>query len=251
MKDALGRIDSVVLLGGRSDIGLAIVEKLLTSGARRVVLAARGPLKEQVARLLAAGATSVDAVEFDAVDIASHEALIDLVFDKLGDVDAVVSAFAVQSLQSDYDASPVAAANAVTVNLSAQISTGLAVAQRLRRQGHGTLVLLSSIAGIRVRPSNLVYGATKAGLDAFGITLNDMLEGTGASVLVVRPGFVSTKLTEGLPSAPFATTPAAVADAVVAALATGKRVVWVPRIISLVATIFRLLPRPVWRKISA
>jgi decaprenylphospho-beta-D-erythro-pentofuranosid-2-ulose 2-reductase len=88
-------------------------------------------------------------------------------------------------------------------------------------------------------------------LDAFGVTLHDIVEGSGASVLVVRPGFVSTKLTEGLPSAPFATTPVAVADAVVTALATGKRVVWVPRIIGLVALIFRLLPRPVWRKISA
>ncbi|MCW2494669.1 SDR family NAD(P)-dependent oxidoreductase [Jatrophihabitans sp.] len=251
MKDALGRVDSVVLLGGRSDIGLAVVTKLVAAGARRVVLAARGPADDAVAALLAAGATSVDTVEFDALAVSSHAGVVDSIFDKLGDVDVVVSAFAVQSAQEVYDASPTAAADAVTVNLSAQISTGLAVATRLRAQGHGTLVLLSSIAGVRVRPANLVYGATKAGLDAFGVTLHDMLAGSGAGVLVVRPGFVSTKLTEGLPTAPFATTPEAVADAVVGALAAGKRVVWVPRVVGVVAAVFRVLPRPVWRKISA
>ena len=250
MKDALGRIDSVVLLGGRSDIGLAVVEKLVTGGARRVLLAARGPVAAEAARLTAAGATSVEAVEFDALNTASHETVINAIFDKLVDVDVVVSAFAVQSAQEAYDASPADAATAVTINLSAQVSTGLAVANRLRAQGHGKLVLLSSIAGARVRPANLVYGATKAGLDAFGVTLHDVLEGSGASVLVVRPGFVSTKLTEGLPSAPFATTPVAVADAVVEAMASGKRVVWVPKVIGVVAAVFRVLPRPVWRKIS-
>ena len=94
----------------------------------------------------------------------------------------------------------------------------LAVAAQFRRQGHGRLVVLSSVAGERVRKANFVYGSSKAGLDGFAQGLGDALAGTGASVLVVRPGFVHSKMTEGMKAAPFATTPAAVAAATVKAL---------------------------------
>ncbi len=81
--------------------------------------------------------------------------------------------------------------------MAGAVSSGLAAANRLREQGHGTLVVLSSVAGERVRAENLVYGATKAGLDGFAQGLGDALQGTGARVMVVRPGFVHTRMTEG------------------------------------------------------
>ena len=109
----------------------------------------------------------------------------------------------------------------VTVNYTGAVSSGLAVAAQFRRQGHGRLVVLSSVAGERVRKANFVYGSSKAGLDGFAQGLGDALGGSGASVLVVRPGFVHSRMTEGLKAAPFATTPGAVADATVKALHRG------------------------------
>ena len=97
----------------------------------------------------------------------------------------------------------------------------LAALRRLRDKA-GTLVVLSSVAAERPRAANAVYGAAKAGLDALAQGLSDSLAGSGVRVLVVRPGFVRTRMTEGLKPAPFATTPEAVADATVTAL-TGSR----------------------------
>ena len=90
-------------------------------------------------------------------------------------------------------------------------------------------MLLSSVAGERVRKANYVYGASKAGIDGFAQGLSDALVGSGASVLIVRPGWVRSKMTAGMEPAPLATTPEAVAAATVKALRAGRRIVWVPR----------------------
>ena len=151
--------------------------------------------------------------------------------------------------QAELDDDPARAAEVVTVNYTGAVSVGLAVAAQFRRQGHGRLVVLSSVAGERVRKANFVYGSSKAGLDGFAQGLGDSLAGTGASVLVVRPGFVHSSMTEGMKAAPFATTPAAVADATVKALARGRHTVWVPGTLRVVFSVFRHLPGALWRRL--
>src|SRR5205823_3951277 len=124
-----------------------------------------------------------------------------------------------------FDERPEQAAAAARTNYVGVVSVGLEVAARLRQQGHGTVVLLSSVAGERVRKANFVYGSTKAGADGFAQGLGDALAPFGARVLIVRPGFVPTKLTAGMKPAPLATTPDAVADAVVKGIASGREIV--------------------------
>ena len=96
------------------------------------------------------------------------------------------------------------------------------VAERCRAQGHGMLVVLSSVAGERVRRSNYLYGSTKAGLDAFATGLGEDLRGSGVMVLVVRPGFVHTTMTEGLPVPPLSVDADDVASVIVAATSAGR-----------------------------
>ena len=127
----------------------------------------------------------------------------------------------------------------------------MAVADRMRDQGHGTIAVLSSVAGERVRKSNFPYGASKAGLDGFCQGLGDFLHGTGVDVLVVRPGFVHTKMTAGMKPAPFATTPDKVAGAVVAGLRRGAHTVWAPPALRFMMMGLRHLPRPLFRRIDA
>lgn len=250
MKDALGRVDSVLLLGGRSEIGLAIVIRLVAAGARRVVLTTRdgAPDGQAVAAVRAAGATGVETVPLDIDDLGAHPAAVAKAFETLGDVDVVVDAIGVLGSQASYSGDPAAAAASITTNFTGHVSVGLDVAARLRAQGHGTLVVLSSIAGTRARKANFVYGAAKAGLDAFAQGLGDSLHGSGADVMVVRPGFVRTKMTAGMKAAPFTVGPDEVAEAVADGLRRGRETVWVPAKLSLVAFAFRLLPRPVWRR---
>jgi decaprenylphospho-beta-D-erythro-pentofuranosid-2-ulose 2-reductase len=118
----------------------------------------------------------------------------------------------------------------------------------MRHQGHGRLIVLSSVAGERARRANFIYGSSKAGLDAFSQGLGDALVGSGVEVTVVRPGFVVGRMTEGMVPAPFATTPEAVADAVVRGIETGAAVVHVPPLLAWVMAIMRHLPRLVWRR---
>ena len=253
MRNALGAVQSALVLGGGSDIAQATMRALVPAGCRTVILAARKPeqLTAQVAELERLGATTVRAVEFDADAYTSHEATVDACFDQHGDLDLVVLAFGVLGHGAGIDTPPTVAAQSAITNYVGAVSAGLAVARRLRQQGHGTIVVLSSIAGERARRSNFVYGSSKAGLDAFAQGLGDALVGSGVRVLVVRPGFVDSKMTTGLEPAPFATTPEVVAEVITSALASNKEIVWAPPLLRGVAIVFRHLPRAIWRKVSA
>jgi decaprenylphospho-beta-D-erythro-pentofuranosid-2-ulose 2-reductase len=162
----------------------------------------------------------------------------------------VISAAGVLIPQPILDRDPLEAGRMVETNFTGHVTTLLGAAGHLRAQGHGTIVILSSAAAVRARRGSFVYGAAKAGLDAFGQGLTDALHGTGVRVLLVRPGFVTGRMTAGLRAAPLATTPAAVGEAVAAALARKEQgVVWVPGALRVLAPALRLIPRPIWRKI--
>ncbi len=252
MKDALGSPQSVLVLGGGSDIGLATVRALVARRTRTVILAARHPenLEEAAADLRREGAEHVEAVHFDADDVGSHEAFARDVFTRHGDIDLVLVAFGVLGDQTYAENNPEAAAAVLTTNFVGAASIGLHVAGHLRRQGHGVLVVLSSVAGERARRSNFVYGSSKAGLDAFYSGLGDSLVGTGVTVLIVRPGFVKSKMTAGLDAAPLSTTPDKVAEVIVGAVESGAEQAWAPPPLRLVMTAVRHLPRPVFRKLK-
>jgi decaprenylphospho-beta-D-erythro-pentofuranosid-2-ulose 2-reductase len=250
MRNALDEPQTIVVLGGTSDIGAAIATALSGPATRHVVLACRDTQAgAAAAAALDVGAADLAVVPFEATDTALHPGFVDDLAERFGDLDVVVLAFGVLGDQATFDTDPVAAAAAVTTNYAGAVSVGLAVANRLRTQGHGRLVVLSSVAGERVRKANFVYGSSKAGLDAFAQGLGDSLAGSGASVLVVRPGFVASSMTAGLDPAPLSTTPDAVAAAVVKGLRSGRRTIWVPGALRLVFAVFRHLPGPVWRRL--
>lgn len=250
MMDALGEPQSVLVLGGTSEIALATVSALPRARLRRVVLAGRpGEGLDAASAVLAAqGIRGVETAAFDATDTASHAGVVDGVFDA-GDIDIVILAFGVLGDQMQAEADPQAAVMVATTNYTGAVSVGLHVARRLRQQGHGTLVVLSSVAGDRARRSNYVYGSTKAGLDAFAQGLGDALHGSGAHVLVVRPGFVRTRMTAGLPEAPMTTNPQDVAAIIVKALRKGRETVYAPGPLRFVMTGLKAVPRPLFRKL--
>jgi decaprenylphospho-beta-D-erythro-pentofuranosid-2-ulose 2-reductase len=251
VQDALGGVQSVLVLGGGSEIAMATLRRLVANRTRTVVLAARHPeaLHAQVAELQDLGATRVEALAFDASATDTHEAFVEDVFDRFGDLDLVLLAFGVLGDQVEAERDGAAAAEIARVNYLGAVSVTIPVATRLRAQGHGTIVALSSVAGERARRSNFVYGSSKAGLDAFFQGLGDSFSGSGVHVMIVRPGFVHTKMTEGLDPAPLATTPEAVADAIVRGLERGTEVIWVPPPLRFVMSGLRHLPRAVFRKI--
>jgi decaprenylphospho-beta-D-erythro-pentofuranosid-2-ulose 2-reductase len=247
--DALGQPQSVLVLGGTSDIALATLDHWLRRRPLRVELAARpGVRRDDAVRRLADAGATVRVHDFDAEEPKSHPALLDQIAAG-GDVDVALVTFGV--LQDD-DSSwqdHAAAVRQAQVNYVGAVSVGVLVAQRLREQGHGVIVALSSVAGERVRRSNFVYGSTKAGMDGFFLGLGDALRGSGARVLVVRPGFVRTKMTHGREAVPLAVDADQVAEAIAAGVADGSELIWVPKPLRGVMSVLRHVPRPLFRKL--
>ncbi len=251
MRDAMGAPQSVLVLGGGSDIGFAVVEALVDDRTRRVVLAGRdvAAIDDRAESLRARGAV-VDVVAYDALTPQATETVIAAARTR-GDIDVVVVAFGRLGLPFSLDDPTVDTTELSELNFTAAIAAMQAAARTLKIQGHGSLVVLSSVAGMRVRPENAVYGATKAGVDGFALALADALHGSGVHVMVVRPGFVHTKMTEGRPKAPFSTTADAVALDIVEGIRRRRRVVWSPGVLRFAFTALRVLPAPLWRKLAS
>jgi decaprenylphospho-beta-D-erythro-pentofuranosid-2-ulose 2-reductase len=249
MKDAFGLPQSLLVLGGTSEIALATARRLIARRTRTVWLAGRpSPALEEAAGQLRGLGADVHTVAFDALDPTSHEAVLGKIFAE-GDIDMVLLAFGLLGDQARDERDPEAAVRVAQTNYTGAVSAGLVCARSLQSQGHGSLVVMSSVAGERARRANFIYGSSKAGLDAFAQGLGDALHGTGVHVMVVRPGFVRTRMTAGLPEAPLATTPEAVATAVELGLRRRSETVWVPGAQRVVMAALRHLPRGVFRRL--
>ena len=249
MKDTADTAGGVVVIfGGRSEIGVELATRLAPGST--VVLAASSAdhLGDKVAAVRAAGARAVHVIEFDADDLASHGPLVDKLVGEYGAIGTAVLAFGVLGDQIRAEADPAQAVATVHTDYVAQISVLTSLANAMRDVGRGSMVVFSSVAGVRVRRANYVYGSAKAGLDGFASGLSDALHGTGVRLLIVRPGFVIGRMTAGMDPAPLSSTPAQVAAATMRALTRGRRTVWVPWALRPLFFGMRLLPQSVWRR---
>lgn len=251
MINAVGVPQSVLVLGGSSEIGLAITAEYLSQGASRVVLATvpGDPAGDAaVEKMKSAGATTVEKIDFDALDTDSHAAVIDKAFAG-GDIDVAIVAFGIQGDDEQAWQDQKLAVLEAKINYTAAVSVGVLLGEKFRAQAHGQIIAMSSVAGERVRRSNFVYGSTKAGLDGFYLGLGEALRPFGSRVLVVRPGQVRTRLSAHIKEAPLTVEKEVVAQMAVAAAAKGKEIVWVPGPFRYIMMVLRHIPRPVFRKL--
>lgn len=249
MIDAVGNPQSVLLMGGTSEIGLAVVEAFASDRPLRVVLAARKSERLDAARARLEGlGCAVETVEFDARALDTHADVVRSAFAG-GDIDVALVAFGLLGDNEQGWTDAAAAVELAQVNYTAAVSVGVALGERLSAQGHGALVAFSSVAGERARRSNFVYGSTKAGMDVFYSGLTEALRPAGVRVTVVRPGFVHTRMTDGMKAAPLATTPQAVAAIVVDAVRKHRELVWAPAPMRFVMSALRHVPRALFRRL--
>ncbi len=241
----------IVVLGGTSEIALAIVRELIAAAPREVALLGRDAtrLGEAADELARAPCEHVSTIVVDADETDRHEAALATAFELLGGADIVILAVGLLGERGGLPADVSGALDVLRVNLVGAGSLLIQAARRLDAQRHGTLIVLTSVAGERVRRSNVVYGASKAGLDGLAQGLGDALHAHGVRVMVVRPGFVHTRMTRGLDAAPLSTEPGAVARAIVRGLDRGDRVVWVPASLRWLMLVLRHLPRSIYRRL--
>nr|WP_218863310.1 decaprenylphospho-beta-D-erythro-pentofuranosid-2-ulose 2-reductase [Actinopolyspora biskrensis] len=239
----------MLLLGGTSDIALATAEQYARRRPLRIVLAARPSERLEAAaeRLRGTGST-VTTVPFDARNPDTHADTLDKAFAD-GDIDISLVAFGTLGDQEELWTDVEAAREMAEINYVAPVTVGVLLAERMRKQGHGHIVALSSVAGERVRRSNFAYGSSKAGMDGFYTGLTEALRPSGVKVTVVRPGHVKSKMTEGMKEAPLAQTPEQVARIIVDSVRKGRELVWAPAQFRYVMSVLRHLPRAVFRRL--
>ncbi|REE62890.1 decaprenylphospho-beta-D-erythro-pentofuranosid-2-ulose 2-reductase [Streptomyces sp. 3212.3] len=248
-KDAFSPPKSLLILGGTSEIALATARRLIARRARTVWLAGRpSPGLRRAAEHLSELGADTRTVAFDALDPESHENVLGKVFTE-GEIDLVILAFGVLGDQATDERDPMAAARVAQTNYTGAVSAGLVCARALQDQGHGALVVLSSVAGERARRADFIYGSSKAGLDTFAQGLGDALHGTGVHVMVVRPASVRTSGTQARDAVHLASTPEEIAAAIEIGLRRGSEVVWVPGALRLVMSALRHLPRALFRRL--
>jgi decaprenylphospho-beta-D-erythro-pentofuranosid-2-ulose 2-reductase len=252
VKNSLGSVQTVLVLGGDSDIAYATLAELIRYRTRTIILAGRTVtrLEERSKDLTELGAARVEVVEFDGDDLTSHHKFVEDVFSRGIDIDLVFLAYGKLGNQMSDERDREAALSVITTNFVGPVSVLLPIADRLRSQGHGTIAVMSTVAAERPRRSNFIYGASKAGIDWFAQGLGDALHGTGVRVMVIRPGFVRSKMTEHLDDAPLAATPEEVAAAIVTGLRKNQSLIWVPGKIRWVMSVLRHLPHAIFRRLN-
>lgn len=249
--DAVGNPQTILLLGGTSEIGLAICERYLQNAHARIVLAAMpsDPGRDAaVAQMQAAGARSVELIDFEATDPDTHPKMIEAAFAN-GDVDVAIVAFGILGDAEELWQNQHKAVLAAEINYTAAVSVGVLLGEKMRAQGFGQIIAMSSAAGERVRRSNFVYGSTKAGLDGFYLGLSEALREYAVRVLVIRPGQVRTRMSAHVKEAPLTVDKEYVANLAVTAAAKGKELVWAPAAFRYVMMVLRHVPRPIFRKL--
>jgi decaprenylphospho-beta-D-erythro-pentofuranosid-2-ulose 2-reductase len=251
MINATGHPDRILLLGGSSEIGLAICVEYLKQGPASVVLAMRpsDPKRPAAEALLRdAGASGVEFVDFEATDFADHPRVVDAAWAG-GDVDVAIVAFGKLGDAEELWQDQAKAVEIAQVNYTAAVSVGVLLGQRMSAQGYGQIIAMSSAAGEKVRRSNFVYGSTKAGLDGFYLNLGQALEPAGVRVLVIRPGQVRTRMSAGLKEAPLTTDKEVVAELAVDAARRGKTLIWAPPAFQFVMMVLKHIPGPIFRRL--
>ncbi|HET9874668.1 MAG TPA: decaprenylphospho-beta-D-erythro-pentofuranosid-2-ulose 2-reductase [Mycobacterium sp.] len=249
--DAVGNPQAILLLGGTSEIGLAICERYLQNAHARIILAAMpgDPGRDDaVAQMKAAGARAVELIDFEATDPDSHPKMIEQAFGN-GDVDVAIVAFGLLGDAEELWQNQHKAVQIAEINYTAAVSVGVLLGEKMRAQGSGQIIAMSTVAGERVRRSNFVYGSTKAGLDGFYLGLAEALREFGVRVLVIRPGQVRTRMSAHIKEAPLTVDKEYVANLAVTSAAKGKELVWAPAAFRYVMMVLRHIPRSIFRKL--
>ncbi len=240
---------AVLILGGRSDIGLACARRFAADG-HPIQLAARdaAALAAEKTDLELRHRVPVSLHEFDALDTASHDAFVD----GLPELPRV--AVSVVGLLGDQPRSERDLPEAVRVmrsNYEGPAAILGLLANRFEARGSGTLVGVSSVAGDRGRATNYVYGSAKAGFTAFLSGLRNRLAGKGVHVVTVLPGFVATRMTADMDlPARLTAAPEQVAEAIFRAVARGRNTVYVKPVWMLVMAVIRNIPEPVFKRLK-
>ena len=246
-------VKRVVVLGATKGIGRAVARIMAARGDRLFLLGRDTSDLARSAQDLEARGGAAAPVAFAACDLERPETFasaLDTAARHLGAVDVVVVTAGLFGTQEQLEADPALTARLLTVNFTNTVRFCEEVRVRLLASGGGTLCVFSSVAGDRGRKKVVLYGAAKAGLSRYLEGLDAKFHARGLRVVCVKPGFVRTSMTAGLPEPPFAAEAEDVARHAVRGIDRGTPVVYAPPIWAIIMTVIRALPRFVLRLVD-
>jgi len=242
----------VAFLGATKGMGRALARRMAERGDTLYLLGRDTADLEKSARDLEArgGKAAAGHAHCDLESPESFAPALAAAEAALGGLDAVVVTAGLFGTQAQLEADPRFLGRVLDADFTGTLLFCEEARQRLLKRGGGTLCVFSSVAGERGRKPVALYGAAKAGLSTYLEALDHRYRGQGLRTICVKPGFVRTSMTAGLPEPPFAVDPEAVATIVLRAIDRGTPVVYAPPIWGLVMFVIRLLPRFVMRRVG-
>lgn len=243
---------NILILGATSAIAQSCARLWAAEGARFLLVARSEAKLEAVASdLRARGAVEVLSRAQDLGDLASHAALVAGAFDALGSVDIALIAYGTLPDQQRCEQDTIYALAEFTTNGLSVIGLLNELANRFAHQAAGTIAVISSVAGDRGRASNYLYGSAKAAVSTYCSGLRGRLFPSGVNVLLVKPGFVATPMTAGLPlPGPLVASPSRVARDIHRAIEAGKAVLYTPWFWRLIMLILLHVPTAVFKRLK-
>jgi short-subunit dehydrogenase len=239
-----------VLVAGATSKIAQETAKVLAARGDRLFLVARdaGRLGVVADDLSVRAGMRVPGVALDLNDATRHDEILDRAAAELGGLDTLLVAHGVLDPAAHDD--PDRAELVLRTNLLGPVSLLTRTARRFEAQGTGLIVGISSVSGDRGRGSNYVYGASKGGLSLFLQGLRNRLHRKGVRVLTVKPGFVDTPMTAGLPKSMLFASPERVGRAIVRAMDSRRDVVYVPWFWRPILAGIRAIPEPVFKRLG-
>ncbi len=242
----------ILIIGATSAIATACARRWVSQGNAHFFLIARNAehLTQTVDDLKGRGAR-VDSCVLDVGHSDAHESALIAAIEKLGHVDIALIAHGTLPNQTDCERDASIALREFFINANATIGLLTLLANQFEKQKAGTLAVITSVAGVRGRPSNYLYGSAKAAVSAFCEGLRARLHKSNVALVDIRPGFVDTPMTHGLALPRFlVSTPETVAVRIVAGLDRRADVLYVPAFWALIMWIIRHLPRFIFKKMT-
>jgi hypothetical protein len=241
----------ILIVGATSGMAEAAA-RLWAKRGERLYLMGRDAerLQALAADLKVRGADVAGVGRFDAADLASHANAVGAALAALGGLDVALLAQGVLGDPAANTADAAVAVKELTVNALSVVSVATPLANALQAQGHGTLAIISSVAGERGRQSNYVYGASKALVTAFASGLRNRLAPHGVHVCTLLPGFVATAMTAHLKQGPLFASADKAGRLIVKAIDRRKDVAYVPGFWWLIMTIVKAIPEGVFKKLK-
>ena len=241
----------ILIIGATSAIAEATARNFAQDGDR-LYLAARNPerLAAVANDLKTRGATQVKTVAMDANDTARHAALIAQAEAALEGLDTILIAHGTLSDQKACEASFEETLEELQTNCLSVISLLTLVANRFEEQKHGTIAVISSVAGDRGRQSNYVYGTAKAAVSTFLQGLRNRLYRSGVTVITIKPGFVDSPMTADFRKGPLWVSPENVGRGIYRAIHRKSNVIYLPWFWKFIMVGIRLMPERLFKKMK-